>query len=221
MYRSRLDAAADEVSLFNAESERMKLYYAPGACSLSPHIVAKEAGIVLDLEKVDLKNHKTESGEDFYKINPKGYVPALKLDDGTILTEGPALVQFLADQRPELGLMPRLGTSSRYKVIEWLTFINSEIHKSFSPLFSQQSEEAKASAIEKIKKRFDYANDALSGHEFLTGATFTVADAYMFVMLTWATKMGIAVPSNLSAFYARIAKRPKVYEAMKEEHLVA
>jgi len=124
----------------------MKLYYAPGACSLSPHIVAEEAGIHLDLEKVDLKTHKTEGGEDFYAVNPKGYVPALKLDDGSILTEGPAIVQYLADQKPASHLAPESGTLPRYKLQEWLTFINSEIHKNFSPLFGAASDEVKADA---------------------------------------------------------------------------
>ncbi|HEY5338116.1 MAG TPA: glutathione transferase GstA [Rhizomicrobium sp.] len=197
----------------------MKLYYAPGACSLSPHIVASEAGIALELVKVDLKNHKTESGEDFYAINPKGYVPALKLDDGTLLSEGPAIVQYLADLKPDSHLIPASGTA-RYKVIEWLTFINSEIHKSFSPLFAPGSDEVKKAATDKIVKRFDYVNGELAGKNFLTGDTFTIADAYMFVMLTWAHHMKIALPANLHAFFARVSQRPKVHAAMKEEGLV-
>jgi len=198
----------------------MKLYYAPGACSLSPHIVALEAGVPVTLEKVDLKTHKTESGEDFYAVNPKGYVPALKLDDGQFLTEGPAIVQYLADQKPASKLAPANGTFERYKLQEWLGFINSEIHKNFSPLFGAASDEVKNDAKAKIAKRFDYVNGELAGKQFLLGDTFTVADAYLFVMLTWAHHLKIALPANLSAFFARTAQRPKVHQAMKEEGLV-
>lgn len=198
----------------------MKLYYAPGACSLSPHIVAAEAGIALELEKVDLKAHKTASGEDFYAINPKGYVPALKLDDGRFLTEGPAIVQYLADQKPASKLAPANGTFERYKLQEWLGFINSELHKNFGPLFGAASDEVKNDARARIAKRFDFVNGELAGKQFLLGDDFTVADAYLFVMLTWAHHLKIALPENLSAFFARIAQRPKVHQAMKEEGLV-
>jgi glutathione S-transferase len=200
----------------------MKLYYAPGACSLSPHIVAEEAGIHLDLEKVDLKAHKTEGGEDFYAVNPKGYVPALKLDDGTVLTEGPAIVQYLADQKPASHLAPENGTFARYKLQEWLTFINSEIHKNFSPLFGAASEEVKADSKTKIAKRFDYVNKELAGKDYLLGANFTIADAYLFVMLTWANhvKIDLAPYSNLHVFFAKVFARPKVHAAMKAEGLV-
>jgi glutathione S-transferase len=198
----------------------MKLYYSPGACSLSPHIVALEAGIPIELEKVDLKTHKTESGEDFYAIDPKGYVPTLKLDDGSILTEGPAIVQYLADQKPQSKLAPANGTMPRYHLQEWLTFINSEIHKSFGPLFGAASDEVKTDARAKIAKRFDYVNGALGDKPFLLGTDFSVADAYLFVMLTWAHHMKIALPANLSAFFGRVAQRPKVHQAMKDEGLV-
>ncbi len=198
----------------------MKLYYAPGACSLSPHIVALEAGIPIELEKVDLKTHKTESGEDFYAVNPKGYVPALKLDDGRFLTEGPAIVQYLADQKPDTKLAPVNGTFERYKLQEWLGFINSEIHKNFGPLFGNASDEVKADAKAKIVKRFDLVNGEIGAKQFVFGDQFTVADAYLFVMLTWAHHMKIALPANLSAFFARVAQRPKVHQAMKDEGLV-
>jgi glutathione S-transferase len=198
----------------------MKLYYASGACSLSPHIVALEAGIPITLEKVDLKTHKTESGEDFYAVNPKGYVPALKLDDGQFLTEGPAIVQYLADQKPASKLAPANGTFERYKLQEWLGFINSEIHKNFSPLFGAASDEVKNDAKAKIAKRFDFVNGELGGKHYLLGDDFTVADAYLFVMLTWAHHLKIALPANLSAFFARVASRPKVHQAMKDEGLV-
>src|ERR1700679_1490215 len=198
----------------------MKLYYAPGACSLSPHIVALEAGIPLTLEKVDLKAHKTESGEDYYKVNPKGYVPALKLDDGHFLTEGPAIVQYLADQKPGSKLAPANGTFERYKLQEWLGFINSEIHKNFSPLFGAASDEVKTDSKAKIAKRFDYVNGELAGKQFLFGDTFTVADAYLFVMLTWAHHVKIELPANLAAFFTRVAQSRKGHQAMKDEGLV-
>ena len=197
----------------------MKLYYSPGACSLSPHIVAAEAGIALDMESVDLKAHKTQSGEDFYAINPKGYVPALVLDDGVLLTEGPAIVQYLADLKPESGLLAPVGDFKRYKTVEWLTFINSEIHKSFSPLFGKDSDEVKAAAKEKIAKRFATAARGLGDQDYLTGSGFTVADAYIFVMLRWARKIGIAVPDNLGRLFDRISARPGVKTVLQEEGL--
>ena len=198
----------------------MKLYYAPGACSLSPHIVASEAGIPLELEKVDIRAHKTEHGEDYFAINPKGYVPALKLDDGTVLTEGPAIVQYLADRKPESKLASPNGTVARYQLQSWLTFNGTEIHTSFSPLFGPSSDDVKKASIEKIGKRFDYVNGELDGKKFLMGEDFTAADAYLFVMLTWAHHLKIAVPANLNAYFARIAQRPKVHEAMAAEGLV-
>lgn len=200
----------------------MKLYYTSGACSLSPHIVAMEAGIPLQLEKVDLKTHRTESGEDYYAANPKGYVPALKLDDGATLTEGPAIVQYLADQNPASGLAPANGTFARYKLQEWLTFINGEIHKSFGALFGSASDEVKKDAVEKIGKRFGYVEKGLAAKPFITGDNFTVADAYFFVMLTWAQKFHIDLKPfpNITAYFTRVASRPKVQAAMKAEGLV-
>jgi glutathione S-transferase len=200
----------------------MQLYYTPGACSLSPHIVALEAGIPLTLEKVDLKTHKTVKGEDYYTVNPKGYVPALKLDDGNTLTEGPAIVQYLADLKPESGLAPKNGTFARYKLQEWLTFINGEIHKAFGTLFGNPSETERKQAIDKINKRFTYVEKELGEKPFLTGDIFTVADAYFFVMLNWAHhfKIDLAAYPKLKAYFSRVASRPKVHEAMKEEGLV-
>jgi glutathione S-transferase len=197
----------------------MKLYYSPGACSMSPHIIANEAGIPLELVRVDIHAHKTESGEDFYKINPKGYVPALQLDDGRLLTEGPVVAQYLADLKPESHLLPT-GGYERYKVLEWLSFTNSEIHKSFEPLFNDGIDAEKAEAVAKIEKRFDYVSAELGANDFLTGATFTAADAYMFVMTTWAHHMKIDMPANFHGFFARISKRPAVHAAMKEEGLI-
>jgi glutathione S-transferase len=199
----------------------MKLYYAPGACSLSPHIVAMEAGIPLDLEKVDLKTHKTEHGDDYYAVNPKGYVPALRLDDGAVLTEGPAIVQYLADKKAETKLAPPAGTLERYRLDEWLTFINGEIHKAFFPLVAGGSDSAKQEARAKVKKRFDYVEKQLAGKEFLMGDSFTVADAYFFVMLTWANHTGIDLNPfpNIASFFDRVAKRPAVRKTLQDEGL--
>ena len=195
----------------------MKLYFSPGACSLSPHIVAAEAGLAIETEKVDLKTHKTQSGEDYYRINPKGYVPALRLDDGRMLTEGPAIVQYLADQSPDSGLIPAQGDFGRYKVLEWLAFINGEIHKSFAPLFGKGSDDEKSAAREKIAGRLTYVGEQLGSQPYLTGGAFTVADAYLFVMLRWAAKLDIAVADNLKALRERIAARPKVAAVLKKE----
>ncbi len=151
----------------------MKLYYSPAACSLSPHIVATEAGIPIELEKVDLASHKTESGQDYMSINPKGYVPALRLDDGSVLTEGPAIVQYLADQKPASGLAPAAGTIDRYRVQEWLTFIGTELHKSFGTLFNKAAgDDAKQLAKGNIGKRLGYLNDQLANRQFLIGEQF-------------------------------------------------
>lgn len=197
----------------------MKLYYSPGACSLSPHIVAIEAGIPLELVRVDIKTHKTETGEDFYKINPKGYVPALILDDGQMLTEGPAVVQYIADLKPESGLAPAHGTFDRYRLYEWLTFINSEVHKTFEPLFADTPEGVKVQARAMLEKRFAFIDAALASRPFLLGERFGAADSYLFVMLTWARHMKLTVPGNLHPFFDKVSKRPAVHQALKEEGL--
>jgi len=200
----------------------MQLYYAPGACSLSPHIVAREAGIPVTLERVDLKTHRTARGEDYYAVNPKGYVPALKLDDGSTLTEGPAIVQYLADQKPQSGLAPPNGTFARYKLQEWLTFINGEIHKPFGVLFSNPSEATRKEAIERIGRRFAWVEKEMGDKPFLTGDRFTAADAYFFVMLNWAHlhRIDMTPYPGIEAYFARVKARPQVHEAMKEEGLV-
>ncbi len=196
----------------------MKLYYAPGACSLSPHIVAEEAKIPLELEKVDLKTHRTERGEDYYAVNPKGYVPALRLDDGSVLTEGPAIVQFLADRAPGSKLAPANGTVERYRLQSWLNFIGTEIHKSFAPIIGGKgSDEAQKEARTKIGKRFEYAGKELEGRSFLLGEDFSVADAYLFVMLTWAKLFKVEFGGNLTRFFERVSKRPAVRAALKSE----
>jgi glutathione S-transferase len=201
----------------------MKLYYSPGACSLSPHIVLREAGLAFDLEQVDVRAKKTKSGGDFFAINPKGQVPTLVLDDGDILTEGPAVVQYIADKAPASKLMPAAGSKERYHVQEWLNFVTSELHKNFSPLFRPNTpDDYKAIAKENLAARFAFVDKKLAGRQYLTGDTFTVADAYLFVMTNWANvqKIDLAGWPNVSAFRERVLARPKVQEAMKQEGLM-
>jgi glutathione S-transferase len=201
----------------------MKLYYSPGACSLSPHIVSREAGIPLDMEKVNLAEHKTEKGEDYTKINPKGYVPALRLDDGSLLTEGPAIVQYLGDQKPGSGVVPAAGSMDRYHVQEWLTFIGTELHKRFGMLFDKASSaDAKESAKANIMKRLAYLNDQLAGKQYLVGNNFTAADAYAFTVVNWTNFLGIDLKPypQLVAYMQRVGGRPKVQEALKFEGLL-
>jgi glutathione S-transferase len=201
----------------------MRLYYAPGACSLSPHIVAHEAGIKLDLEKVDIATKKTASGKDYLSINPKGYVPALELDNGQVLTEGPAVVQYLADQKPASGLAPANGTFERYRLQEMLGYINSEIHKTYAPLFNPKtSAEVREERFEYLRKRFGYIDKVLAGKSFLLGERFTVADAYLFVMVSWAdyVKLDLSSLANVKAFQQRVAGRPAVQAALKAEGLM-
>ena len=200
----------------------MKLYYTPGACSLSPHITAREAGIELELDKVD-RSKKTESGVDFLTINPKGYVPALQLDDGEVLTEGPAIVQFLADSRPEKRLAPPNGTRERYRLQEALGYINSEIHKTYSPLFNPSTtDDLRRDRIEYLRKRYALIEKSLGGRQFLVGDTFTVADAYLFTVTQWAgyVKFDLSELGNVQAFQKRIAERPHVQEALRAEGLL-
>ena len=201
----------------------MKLYYAPGACSLSPHIVAREAGIELALEKVDLAAKKTESGKDYLTVNPKGYVPALELDSGDVLTEGPAIVQYLADQKPASGLAPANGTLERYRLQEMLGYINSEIHKTYGALFNPQiTPEAREEVFGKLRTRFGYIDKALAGRSFLLGEQFTVADAYLFVMVSWAdyVKLDLSSFANVQAFQQRVGGRPAVQAALRAEGLL-
>lgn len=200
----------------------MKLYYSPGACSLSPHIVAREAGLDLELEKVDLAAKKTASGEDYLAINPKGYVPTLALDDGQRLTEGPAIVQYLADLRPESGLAPAAGTLARYRLQEWLGYLNSEIHKSYSPLFSADlAPELREERTAYLTKRYAIVERALNGQDGLLGATFTVADAYLYTVTNWArmVRLDLSGFPRLLDFQKRVAARPAVRAAMSAEGL--
>jgi glutathione S-transferase len=201
----------------------MKLYFSPGACSLSPHIVLLEAGLPYTLVKTDLKTKKTESGADYLTINSKGTVPALELDDGRVLTEGPAVVQYLADQKPESGLAPRAGTFERYQLMEILNYITSEVHKGFGPLFNPESSaEMKQTSVSALSKKFDWLSGFLGGKNFLLGDTFTVADAYLFTVLNWTAfvKIDLSKWPALAAYKARIAQRPKVLAALKEEGLL-
>lgn len=201
----------------------MKLYYAPGACSLSPHIVARELALPVQIVKVDNKAKTVEGGGDYWQVNGKGYVPALELDDGAVLTEGPAIVQYLADRKPEAGLVPKPGTLERYRVQEWLNFVTSEIHKQFSPLFRPNTpEEYKTICKENLAKRFAWLDKQLAGKDYLMGNRFTVADAYLFTVVRWTTpmKMDLSPWPNLAAYLQRVGKRPKVKEAMQEEGLL-
>jgi len=201
----------------------MKLYFSPGACSLSPHIVLREAGISAELEQVDLKTKKTKNGADFAAVNPKGYVPTLVLDNGQTLTEGPAIVQYLADQKPQSGLAPQAGTFERYRLQEWLNFITAEIHKPFGALFNPAiPEDYKPVAKDTLAARFAYVDRQLaSGGPFLMGAHFTVADAYLFVMTLWAKflKFDLDQFTKVKAYAEQVGARPKVHEALKEEGL--
>jgi len=201
----------------------MKLYFSPGACSLSPHIVARELGIPLQLEKVDLKARKTASGRDFLQINPKGYVPALELDSGDVLTEGPAIVQYLADQKPEAGLAPANGTLARAHLQEMLNYISTELHKTYSPLFNPTTPaETREERKEYLRKRFAYVDSVLAKRRFLLGDQFSVADAYLFTVTSWARHVDLDLSGYkaLTDFQQRVAARPAVQAAMVEEGLM-
>jgi glutathione S-transferase len=201
----------------------MKLYYSPGACSLSPHIALLEAGLPYDLVKVDLKAKKLENGDDFLKINPKGQVPVLQLGNGELVTEGPVIVQMIADQASAKNLAPARDSAERYKLLEWLNFTTTELHKNFSPLFQPAiPDEVKAFFKDRIMGKFKYADGKLAGQDYLMGKQFTVADGYLFVMLKWAerTGMDLSALKNLMAFKDRVAARPKVQEALSKEGLL-
>ena len=201
----------------------MKLYYTPGACSLSPHIVLREAGLPFTPVLADMKSHQLADGTDYYAINAKGYVPLLELDDGERLSEGPAIVQYIADQVPGKQLVPAAGTMARYRVMEWLNFTTSELHKSFGPLFNKDFPEAgKAFFKQKLGDRLAWVDQQLSGKQYLMGDPFTVADAYLFTVAGWGQYVGVDIKplAHLSAYMARVAARPAVQEAMKAEGLL-
>ncbi|MBV9571639.1 MAG: glutathione transferase GstA [Alphaproteobacteria bacterium] len=196
----------------------MKLYYTPGACSLAAHIVGEEAGLGLKLEKVDLKTHKTADGSDYYAVNPKGYVPALALDDGGTLTENIAILNYLADRSGEKLHTPRHGTLERYRLEEWLGFITTELHKSFGPLFQGGGDDERNKAKQKILHRLKHVEERLT-EPFLLGERMSVADAYLFVILTWSTKMHLDLSPypRLNAFFARMNERDSVKRALAAE----
>ena len=201
----------------------MKLYYSPGACSLSPHIALHEAGLAHELVKVDLKAKKLENGDDYLKINPKGQVPALGLDNGELVTEGPVIVQMIADKVSAKNLAPARDSAERYKLQEWLNFITTEVHKSFGPLFSPVlADDAKAFFKDRVMGKFKYIDSQLAGRDYLMGKQFTVADGYLFTMLSWAERMkfDLSAMPNLVAYQARVAARPKVQEALTKEGLL-
>ena len=201
----------------------MKLYYSPGACSLSPHIALAEAGLAYNVEKVDLKTKKTESGADFFAINPAGYVPALVLDNGEVLTEGPAIVQYIADLAPTKKLAPPAGSFERVRLQEVLNFISTELHKSFSPLFNPATpEESKTAARALIGRRLDLIEQKLAGRDYLMGE-FSVADAYLFTVTSWGRMVGVDIKEGrprLGEYWSRVMARPAVKQAMTEEGLI-
>jgi glutathione S-transferase len=201
----------------------MKLYFSPGACSLSPHISLREAGLSFTLEQVDLRSKEVKSGGDFRRVNGKGMVPVLELDDGDRLTEGPAIVQFIADQRPASGLAPAPGTRERYHMMEWLNFVTSELHKNFTPLFKPTTpDDYKTMVRETLAERYAFMDGKLAGRDYLMGERFTVADAYAFTVTNWTRiqKIDLAPWPNVAAYMERVRARPKVQEAMKAEGLI-
>jgi glutathione S-transferase len=200
----------------------MKLYYSPGACSLSPHIALLEAGLPFEAVLASTKTHQLPDGSDYYQINPKGYVPTLEFDSGERLTEGPAIVQWIADQVPAKHLAPPPGSPARYHLMEWLNFITAELHKGFGVLFNPaMPEEAKALGRTKLLERFRYVDQRLASQSYLMGDEFSVADGYLFVMLTWTKpmKLDIGALPHLSAYFERVGARPAVQQALKDEGL--
>jgi glutathione S-transferase len=201
----------------------MKLYYSPGACSLSPHIALLEAGLPYDLVKVDLRAKKLENGDDYLKVNPKGQVPALVLDNGEVVTEGPVIVQMIADKVSAKNLAPARDSAERYKLQEWLNFITAELHKNFGPMFSPVlADDAKAFFKDRVMGKFKYVESQLAGRDYVMGKQFTVADGYLFTMLAWADrlKFDLSAMPNLLAYKARVGARPKVQEALTKEGLM-
>ena len=200
----------------------MRLYFTPGACSLAPHIALREAGLDFELEQVDLQAKRTKSGADYTEVNPKGYVPALRLEDGQVLTEAATVLQYVADRKPEAGLAPAPGSIERYRLQEWLNFIATELHKGFSPLWKPDTPEAYKTVVkDNLAKRFSHLDQRLAGNQYLVNDRFTVADAYAFVIANWAKHFGIDLAPwpNLAAHRDRVAARPKVQEALKAEGL--
>lgn len=201
----------------------MKLYYSPGACSLSVHIAAREAGLPVSLHKVDLRAKTVDGGGDFLAVNPKGYVPAATFDNGATLTEGPAIIQYIADQKPESKLAPASGTIERARLQEWLNFISTELHKTIGSMFNPaQTAEWKAAMVALAERRLDWMEQQIAGKTWLMGDTFTIADGYLFTVLGWLKHVGMDVARwpHLAAYAGRVAQRPKVQEALKAEGLI-
>lgn len=196
----------------------MKLFYVPGVCSLSPHIALREAGLKFELDQVDRKTKISNAGVDYLALNPKGYVPALQLDDGNVLTEGAAMVQYIADLAPEKKLAPASGTLERYRLNEWLIYIATEIHKGFSPLFSA-TDETRPPLLARQAGKFEFLNSKLAGKQYLMGDQFTVADGYLYTVLTWMPRVGMDLAKwpNLKAFFDRVEARPAVQAALAAE----
>lgn len=200
----------------------MKLFYKPGACSLASHITLRESGKDFTLDGVDLMKKRLENGDDFFAVNPKGQVPALLLDDGTLLTEGVAIMQYLADSVPDRQLLAPTSSHSRYKTIEWLNYIATELHKGFTPLFRPDTpEDFKPTVRALLEKKMQYVNDSLKDNQWICGPRFSIADAYLFTVLRWAyaVKLNMAGLSNIDAYMARMAERPAVAAALKAEGL--
>ena len=200
----------------------MQLYFAPGACSLASHITLREAGLPFDLKRADTKTKKLSDGSDYYAINSKGAVPALRLDDGQVLTEGVAIMQYIADQKPDSKLLPKHGTIERYRVQEWLNYITSEVHKGFSPLWNPSAHaEVKSYTLANLEKKLDWTNQQLAGKQYLTGDNFTIADAYLYTVINWTYFLGLDLGKwpALKQFHERVAARPKVQEALEAEGL--
>ena len=200
----------------------MKFYYTPGACSLASHIVLREAGYGFGLVRVDLATRKTEHGDDFLDINPKGYVPALQFLDGKVLTENQVILQYLADHKPQAGLAPEPGTMERYRLMEWLAYIATELHKGFGPLWNPNAPtETRQAALDQLSKRFDFVEKEIGNQHYLTGEHFTIADAYLFTVLSWCAYHQIELSPwpRLAAFQKRVAERPAVAAALHAEGL--
>jgi glutathione S-transferase len=200
----------------------MKLYFTPGACSMAPHILLREAGQTFDLEQVDLASKKTKAGADYKTVNGKGYVPALKLDNGEVITEAPIILQYIADQKPEAGLMPKAGTMERYRAQEWLNFVTSELHKGFGALFNPSVPDAyRTIAVDRIGTRLDFLESKLQGKQYLQGDKFSAPDAYLFTVLSWAPHLKVSLDKwpGIQAYLGRVAQRPQVQATLKAEGL--
>ncbi|CAG1018144.1 glutathione S-transferase [Burkholderiaceae bacterium] len=201
----------------------MKLFFSPGACSLAPHIVLREAGLPFTLEKVDTARHLTAHGADYYAVNPKGQVPLLELEDGQRLSEGPVIAQYIADRAQQRTLMPEPGSLARYRVMEWQNYITSELHKSFTPLFNGALDGAAKSLLRALlRKKFEWVDSRLSDSDFLTGESFTAADAYLFTVAGWSRFVALDLSDlrHLQRFLAQVGERPAVREAMRAEGLL-